>query len=73
MKNYDRLVNPASTLGFLMTFLDVQRTRVRDERGASAVEWVLIAAALVLIVGAVVAVLRDAIEGRAEDVGNQIR
>ena len=67
-------INPGSPIGFLMTFLNsrLDRARDRDERGASAVEWVIIAAIVVGICLAVAAILREALVGEAGDIGNKI-
>jgi len=69
------MVNPASPLGFLLTVLDVRFRRARSERGASAVEWVIISAIVVAICLAVALVLRTALEDKAgdisDDIGNQ--
>ncbi len=59
-------------LGFLVTVLGARLDRTRREEGASAVEWVVIAAVLVAICGAVAAILMGALEGKAGDIGNQI-
>lgn len=56
---------------FLVTFLKgrVQRARSGElDRGASAVEWVIISAVVVAIVGVVAAVINGALKGGAEDV-----
>ncbi|MFG2649807.1 hypothetical protein [Streptomyces sp. NPDC048436] len=61
--------NPA--VDFLVTFLKgrVQRARSGElDRGASAVEWVIISAVVVAIVGVVAAVINGALKGGAEDV-----
>jgi len=67
------MLNPMSPLGFLFTVLDVHRRRARSERGASAVEWVIIAAIVVGICAAVAVVLKGALEGEANEIGNEIR
>lgn len=67
------MINPASPVGFLLLMLDAQRQRVRDERGASAVEWVIIAAIVVGICIAIAAILRAALVGEAGDIGDQIQ
>jgi Flp pilus assembly pilin Flp len=72
MKN----INPASPLGFLMVMLDsrIQRAR-KAERGASAVEWVIISAIVVAICIAVSVILKAALTGKAtgisKDIGDQ--
>jgi Flp pilus assembly pilin Flp len=53
--------------------LDARRQRARDERGASAVEWVVIAAIVVGICIAIAAILRAALVGEAGDIGVQIQ
>jgi hypothetical protein len=60
---------------FLVTFLQgrVQRARSGElDRGASAVEWVIISAVVVAIVGVVAAIINRALEGGAEKVENCI-
>ena len=60
---------------FLITFLQgrVQRARSGElDRGASAVEWVIISAVVVAIVGVVAAIINRALEGGAEKVENCI-
>ena len=64
------MMNPA--LGFLVTVLGARLDRVRREEGASAVEWVVIAAVLVTICGAVGLILMSALRGKADTIGNQI-
>ncbi len=66
-------LTPTSPLGFAVLLLQdrFQRAR-RSEGGASAVEWVVIAAILVTIVIVVGAILRNALEGKAEEVGDRI-
>jgi Flp pilus assembly pilin Flp len=55
-------------VALLKLMLDVRLERARDERGVSAVEWVIITAMLVLIAGAVYAVLRATILDKAESI-----
>jgi hypothetical protein len=60
---------------FLVTVLQgrVQRARSGElDRGASAVEWVIISAVVVAIVGVVAAIINRALEGGAEKVENCI-
>lgn len=53
--------------------LRVARARSAEtDRGASAVEWVIIAAVAVGIVAFVGAILMNALRGKAEEVGNCI-
>lgn len=62
-------------LDLVITFLQgrVQRARSGElDRGASAVEWVIISAVVVAIVGVVAAVINGALKGGAEDVKNCI-
>lgn len=67
-------INPGSPIGLLVTLLNsrLDRAQSRDERGASAVEWVIIAAIVVGICLAVAAILRAALVGEAGDIGNKI-
>lgn len=67
------MLNPASPLGFLLAVLDVRVRRARSERGASAVEWVIIAAIVVGICIGVAALLRGALEGEAKEISNEIQ
>lgn len=56
---------------FLLTFLRGRAQRARSEetdRGASAVEWVIISAVVVAIVGVVAAILTQALKSGANDV-----
>lgn len=60
---------------FLVTFLQARTERARSgelDRGASAVEWVIISAVVVAIVGVVAAIINRALEGGAEKVENCI-
>ena len=65
------MMHPA--LGFLITVLGARLDRVRREEGASAVEWVVIAAVLVAICGAVGLILTNALKGKADTIGNDIQ
>ncbi len=67
-------INPGSPIGFLITLLNsrLDRAQGRDERGASAVEWVIISAIVVGICILIAAILRDALVGEAGDIGNKI-
>lgn len=60
---------------FLITYLRARVDRARSaetDRGASAIEWVVIAAVVVGIVAAVAVVISQALEDRAEEVGDCI-
>ncbi|MFE9648113.1 hypothetical protein ACFYO0_29155 [Streptomyces sp. NPDC006365] len=60
---------------FLITFLQgrVQRARSGElDRGASAVEWVIISAVVVAIVGVVAAIINEALRGGADKVSDCI-
>ncbi|GHE79213.1 hypothetical protein ABZ626_26150 [Streptomyces longispororuber] len=62
-------------IDFLVTFLRgrVQRARSGElDRGASAVEWVIISAVVVAIVGVVAAIINSALKGGADKVGDCI-
>lgn len=66
-------LNPTTPLGFLFLMLETRLDRVRDpERGASAVEWVVISAIVLGIVGLVAVVLRTALTDKANDISNEI-
>ncbi|MET8447738.1 hypothetical protein [Streptomyces sp. NPDC005209] len=61
---------------FLVTFLSgrVQRARSGElDRGASAVEWVIISAVVVAIVGVVAAIINTALSDGAHKVGDCIK
>ncbi|MCX4724639.1 hypothetical protein ACIPW9_31755 [Streptomyces sp. NPDC090052] len=64
------------TVDFLITFLQARVERARSEdtdRGASAVEWVIISAVVVAIVGVVAAIINSALSDGANKVGNCIK
>jgi Flp pilus assembly pilin Flp len=66
--------HPAVT--FLVTFFKGRLARVRSgelDRGASAVEWVIISAVVVAIVGVVAFILNNALKNGATKVGNCIQ
>lgn len=65
-------LNLATPIGFLMLMLETRLRRARDERGASAVEWVIISAIVVGICIGIAAILKTALEGKATDIGNKI-
>jgi Flp pilus assembly pilin Flp len=65
-------IDPTSPLGFTLLVLEGRLGRARREDGASAVEWVIIAAIVVTICIAVAAILRTALETKATDVGNKV-
>ena len=63
-------------MDFLVTFLQgrVQRARSGElDRGASAVEWVIISAVVVAIVGVVAAIINAALSDGAKKVGDCIK
>jgi Flp pilus assembly pilin Flp len=66
--------SPASTIGFLELMLRgrIDRARNTDDRGASAVEWVVISAIVVAIALAVGLILQGALEGKADQIGSDI-
>ncbi|MCX4788559.1 hypothetical protein OG369_21010 [Streptomyces sp. NBC_01221] len=71
--NGPRISHPA--VDFLLTFLRgrVQRARSGElDRGASAVEWVIISAVVVAIVGVVAAIINLALKDGATKVGECI-
>lgn len=67
------MLNPMTPLGFLIAVLDVRVRRARSERGASAVEWVIIAAIVVGICIGIAAILRSALTDTANNIGDDIR
>ena len=60
-------------ISYLLLSLDLHRDRARREEGASAVEWVIIAAIVVGLCIAVAAILKGALEGEATEISNEIR
>ena len=65
-------VNPLTPIGFCMLMLESRLARTRREDGASAVEWVIIAAIVVGICIAVAGILRNALVGKASDIGSDV-
>lgn len=59
--------SPATPLGFALLLLDVHLKRARrlDDRGASAIEWVVISALLIAIALAVGVTIRTRITDKA--------
>ncbi|MFF7193267.1 MULTISPECIES: hypothetical protein [unclassified Streptomyces] len=73
MNRLSKVSHPA--VDFLLTFLKGRVERARSEglsRGASAVEWVIISAVVVTVVGVVAVIINGALKGKASDVGNCI-
>ncbi len=66
------LVNPLTPIGFCVLMLEGRLARTRREEGASAVEWVIIAAIVVGICIAVAGILRNALVGKANDVSSDV-
>ena len=66
--------SPATPIGFLELVLRDRFDRARNapDRGASAMEWVVISAIVVAIAIAVGVILQNALETKAEDIGNDI-
>jgi hypothetical protein len=63
------------SVDFLVTFLQARVQRARSgelDRGASAVEWVIISAVVVAIVGVVAAIINGALSDGANKVKNCI-
>ena len=65
-------VNPLTPIGFCVLMLEGHLARARREEGASAVEWVIIAAIVVGICIAVAGILRNALVGKANDVSSDV-
>ena len=65
------MLNPA--LGYLVTILGGRLDKARREEGASAVEWVVIAAVLVTVCGIIGVILTQALQGEANEIGNNIQ
>jgi hypothetical protein len=73
MNRLPSVSHPAVDL--LLTFIKSRVQRARSEelsRGASAVEWVIISAVVVTVVGVVAVIINGALKGKATDVGNCI-
>ncbi len=65
-------VNPLNPLGFFLLMFEGRLVRARRQDGASAVEWVIIAAIVVGICIAVAAILKTALVGKANDIGSDV-
>ena len=65
-------VNPLTPIGFCVLMLESRLARTRREDGASAVEWVIIAAIVVGICIAVAGILKGALVGKANDVSSDV-
>ena len=65
-------MNPLTPIGFCVLMLEGRLARTRREDGASAVEWVIIAAIVVGICIAVAGILRNALVGKANDVSSDV-
>jgi Flp pilus assembly pilin Flp len=65
-------LNPLTPIGFCVLMLESRLVRTRREDGASAVEWVIIAAIVVGICIAVAGILRNALVGKANDIGSDV-
>ena len=75
MNSINGIRNSHPALDFLVVFLQgrVQRARSGElDRGASAVEWVIISAVVVAIVGVVAAILNAALGKGASKIGDCI-
>jgi len=74
MNRLPTISHPA--VDFLLIFLKARVERVRSDkdlsRGASAVEWVVISAVVVTIVGAVAFIISGALSKKADEVGTCI-
>lgn len=66
-------LSPLSALGFAVLVLQGRLARARREDGASAVEWVIIAAIVVGICIAVAGILRSALTDKATQIGSDIK
>lgn len=68
------MFNPTAPIGFLMLVLQTRVQHAREsERGASAVEWVVISAIVVGIVLIAAGLIVPALQGKAEEVSNDIQ
>lgn len=66
-------ISPLSPLGFTLLYLEGRLVRARREDGASAVEWVIIAAIVVGICIAIAGILRGALTGKATKIGQDVQ
>jgi Flp pilus assembly pilin Flp len=67
------MFSPLRPLGLLVLVMQARLQRAeREQRGASAVEWVVIAAIVVGICVAVGLVIQNALEGKAGDIEDEI-
>jgi Flp pilus assembly pilin Flp len=76
MMNIGSRIGGHPAVDFLVPFLSGRIARARSgelDRGASAVEWVIISAVVVAIVGVVAAIINNALKGGAHKVGNCIQ
>jgi len=65
-------INPLTPIGFCVLMLQGRVDRTRREDGASAVEWVIIAAIVVGICIAVAGILKSALTGKANDISSKV-
>lgn len=66
-------LNPATPVGFLILLVGARLDAARrDERGVSAVEWVVIAAVLVGVCLLIAGILTSALSDEATRIGEQI-
>jgi Flp pilus assembly pilin Flp len=54
----------------LITWLQVRVARARDERGFTAVEWLLVALGVITIAGIAVAAVRSYVQGQTNKLGS---
>ncbi|WP_431043799.1 hypothetical protein ACQUSR_19170 [Streptomyces sp. P1-3] len=74
--NFGSRMSGVPAVDFLVTFLRGRIDRARSgelDRGASAVEWVIISAVVVAIVGVVAAIINAALSDGANKVGDCIK
>ena len=65
-------ISTTSPIGFCLLLLEGRLARTRREDGASAVEWVIIAAIVVGICIAVAGILKSALTDKATKIGTDI-
>jgi Flp pilus assembly pilin Flp len=65
-------INPLTPIGFCVLMLQGRVDRARREDGASAVEWVIIAAIVVGICIAVAGILKSALTNKASDISSKV-
>lgn len=63
-------LSPTTPAGFLLLFMQarLEKARARPERGASAIEWVIITAVLVALAAAIGVVIYNMVKDKADSI-----